>query len=89
MVDALAVLGAERLTVQGVTEDPLEGTRSMLRPQLIATAWIISSLDSEGPAGRSPKLERPSSLEREGLGILGWLSGLAPAFGPGRDPGDQ
>ena len=21
-------------------------------------------------------------------GILGWRSGLAPAFGPGRDPGD-
>ena len=21
-------------------------------------------------------------------GIPGWLSGLAPAFGPGRDPGD-
>ena len=23
----------------------------------------------------------------ESLGIPGWLSGLAPAFGPGRDPG--
>ena len=23
-----------------------------------------------------------------GLGIPGWRSGLAPAFGPGRDPGD-
>ena len=24
----------------------------------------------------------------EKLGIPGWRSGLAPAFGPGRDPGD-
>ena len=22
------------------------------------------------------------------MGIPGWLSGLVPAFGPGRDPGD-
>ena len=27
-------------------------------------------------------------FERLCLGIPGWLSGLAPAFGPGRDPGD-
>ena len=27
-------------------------------------------------------------FECEGLGIPGWRSGLAPAFGPGRDPGD-
>ena len=24
-----------------------------------------------------------------GAGIPGWRSGLAPAFGPGRDPGDR
>ena len=28
------------------------------------------------------------SLEKMGLGIPGWRSGLALAFGPGRDPGD-
>ena len=27
-------------------------------------------------------------LKHRAWGIPGWLSGLAPAFGPGRDPGD-
>ena len=27
-------------------------------------------------------------LNTEGFGIPGWCSGLAPAFGPGRNPGD-
>ena len=26
-------------------------------------------------------------ISESALGIPGWLSGLAPAFGPGRDPG--
>ena len=30
-----------------------------------------------------------SSLIRIHWGIPGWRSGLAPAFGPGRDPGDR
>ena len=27
-------------------------------------------------------------FKKEKIGIPGWCSGLAPAFGPGRDPGD-
>ena len=27
-------------------------------------------------------------VKNSGTGIPGWRSGLAPAFGPGRDPGD-
>ena len=26
--------------------------------------------------------------KKKSMGIPGWRSGLAPAFGPGRDPGD-
>ena len=26
---------------------------------------------------------------KQKMGIPGWRSGLAPAFGPGRDPGDR
>ena len=29
-----------------------------------------------------------STCKKKYVGIPGWLSGLAPAFGPGRDPGD-
>ena len=29
-----------------------------------------------------------SKKVRNRMGIPGWCSGLAPAFGPGRDPGD-
>ena len=31
----------------------------------------------------------PGEINVGGVGIPGWLSGLAPAFGPGRDPGVQ
>ena len=27
-------------------------------------------------------------MKKEATGIPGWRSGLAPAFGPGHDPGD-
>ena len=30
-----------------------------------------------------------AEIKNAKLGIPGWLSGLAPAFGPGCDPGDR
>ena len=30
-----------------------------------------------------------ADLERKASGFPGWRSGLVPAFGPGRDPGDS
>ena len=43
----------------------------------------------EGP-GEEGEVDRVlgRGLETYGKGILGWRSGLALAFGPGRDPGD-
>ena len=37
-----------------------------------------------------PRLNQWAALQTLNieLGIPGWRSGLAPAFGPGRDPGD-
>ena len=32
--------------------------------------------------------EMKNSLKKNEKGIPGWRSGLAPAFGPGHDPGD-
>ena len=34
------------------------------------------------------KVKSPSFLLNSGLGMPGWLSGRAPAFDPGHDPGD-
>ena len=36
----------------------------------------------------SPVLKQLISHKNKGSGIPGWRSGLAPAFGPRRDPGD-
>ena len=36
---------------------------------------------------RSEKAGSEATLKRTVLGIPGWLSGLATAFSPGRDPG--
>ena len=33
-------------------------------------------------------MEYSSAIRNDKYGIPGWRSGLAPAFGPGRDPGD-
>ena len=33
-------------------------------------------------------MEYYSAIRNDKYGIPGWRSGLAPAFGPGRDPGD-
>ena len=34
------------------------------------------------------EIELSVSIETDEFGIPGWRSGLAPAFGPGHDPGD-
>ena len=44
--------------------------------------WALWCGDGESERGNS-NIARIASL-----GIPGWRSGLAPAFGPGRDPGD-
>ena len=49
-----------------------------------------SLLDSRPPVHKlwfSYKMEYCATIKRM-RGIPGWHSGLAPAFGPGRDPGD-
>ena len=33
-------------------------------------------------------IDQWNRIENPEVGIPGWRSGLAPAFGPGRDPGD-
>ena len=37
---------------------------------------------------REERMRKGKSTYRNWRGIPGWRSGLAPAFGPGRDPGD-
>ena len=36
----------------------------------------------------SPNFKEYHAIKESHSGIPGWRSGLAPAFGPGRDPGD-
>ena len=45
-------------------------------------------LDPRTP-GSHPEQKADAFLKKYIIGIPGWRSGLAPAFGPGRDPGDS
>ena len=54
---------------------------------------MVSTTRSRYAEVISPLCHRTQETGREnqqslGMGIPGWCSGLAPAFGPGRDPGD-
>ena len=48
---------------------------------------IIHKINSEQTTDLSVRAKTITFLE-ENMGIPWWRSGLAPAFGPGRDPGD-
>ncbi|CAK7321047.1 hypothetical protein VULLAG_LOCUS23050 [Vulpes lagopus] len=70
---------------------PLYHQSSLYQPTFIVVCLPLltgSSQSSQSPASvKSQKQDLRGPSRPHALGIPGWRSGLAPAFGPGCDPG--